>query len=107
MIECDINDAQSIIAEIAESESITAEIAESESITSEIDVGGVVQLLPEDIGIYDGETTVEPKATSETVLETAQKIVQDDITVLRVPFYQVSNPQGGNTVYIAYDTEVQ
>lgn len=51
--------------------------------------------------IYDGETVVTPKAHSETVLETAEKVVMDDITVLQIPYYETSNLSGGYTVYIA------
>ena len=50
---------------------------------------------------YDGATTVTPKADSQTVLETADKVVLDDITVLKIPYWETSNISGGYTVFIA------
>ena len=53
------------------------------------------------IPAYNGETQVIPKARSDTILETKDRIVREDITVTKVPFYQAENPSGGQTVYIA------
>lgn len=50
---------------------------------------------------YEGETTITPKAYSETILATKNKVVRDNIHVLQVPYYEVSNVTGGLTVYIA------
>lgn len=49
---------------------------------------------------YTGEYVVIPKAHEETILETKDKIMQDDVTVRKVPYYETSN-QTGTTVYIA------
>ena len=49
---------------------------------------------------YDGETTVTPKVENETVLPTRDKIVKDDITVLKIPQFEVSNTSGGYTLII-------
>lgn len=50
---------------------------------------------------YDGDYTVTPKMFEGTVLPTKDKTMTDDVTVLEVPFYEVSNASGGTTVYIA------
>lgn len=49
---------------------------------------------------YKGEYTVIPKANAPTVLETAGKTLDKDVTVTKIPYYETSNPTG-DTVYIA------
>lgn len=51
---------------------------------------------------YDGEYIVTPKAFVEQTLETKNKSMTDDVTVLEIPYSEVSNPEGGTTVNIAY-----
>lgn len=51
--------------------------------------------LPE----YEGPYEVVP-VFNEQILETKQKSMADDVTVLAIPIYEVSNPQGGTTVTI-------
>ena len=50
--------------------------------------------------IYDGEYEIIPKASDDVVLATKDKYLEDDVTVLRVPYYETSNLTG-ETVYIA------
>lgn len=50
---------------------------------------------------YTGPYVVIPHAHNEQTLETAQKLMTDNVTVQKVPFYDVSNTTGGTTVYIA------
>lgn len=52
---------------------------------------------------YEGDYIVTPKAYTDQVLPTAQKSMHDDITVLKVPKYDVDNPYGGTTVSIAME----
>lgn len=49
--------------------------------------------------IYKGEYTVIPK-TSDQILKTKNLIMTDDLTVKEIPYYQVTNPADGETVYI-------
>ena len=51
--------------------------------------------------VYDGEISLIPKARSDIVLETKDKIVKDDITVTKFPFYSTENPSGVEKDYIA------
>ena len=60
----------------------------------EIEPGG--EALPS----YTGETSVTPLAWQTQILETANKTLRDDITILEIPYSSVSNPQDGRTVYI-------
>lgn len=49
---------------------------------------------------YEGDYTVTPKAHEQTVLATKRKYMNDDVTVLEVPYFETSN-ESGTTVYIA------
>lgn len=59
----------------------------------------VIKVTDYDAPVYTGETTVNPDFTG-TVLQTAQKIVTNNITVNPIQVESVSNIQGGRTVYI-------
>lgn len=50
---------------------------------------------------YDGEYVVTPRAWNETILPTKEKQMRDDVTVLRVPYYETHNDKDGMTAYIA------
>lgn len=50
---------------------------------------------------YTGDYTVTPKAHTETILPTKNKHLTEDVQVLEIPYYEVSNAAGGSTVYIA------
>ena len=52
---------------------------------------------------YDGEYVVTPKAFVEQTLETKNKSLVEDVTVLEIPYSEVTNPEGGKTVNIAYE----
>lgn len=49
---------------------------------------------------YDGDYEVTPSLSEEIKLETAKKVMTDDVTVHKVPRYDVANTAGGTTVYI-------
>lgn len=51
--------------------------------------------------IYNGEYTVTPKAFKEQTLKTNGKKMINDVTIKEVPYYETSNTDGGETVYIA------
>ena len=59
--------------------------------------------IPSAVGvdIYTGPYEVTPKAWDEQTLETAHKLMTDDVTVFRVPYYETSNLFDGKTAYIA------
>ena len=54
--------------------------------------------------LYGGPYEVTPKAWEEQVLETEGKLMADDVTVFKVPYYETSNIFDGLTVFIAEDT---
>lgn len=55
--------------------------------------------------IYNGEYNVTPLAFEETVLLTKDTKLIENIVVKEIPYYETSNPSGGNTVYIAGQVE--
>lgn len=55
---------------------------------------------------YTGPYQVTPSVAS-TVLETTDKVLDDDVTVHPIPFFRVSNPAGGNTCYIGGNREIE
>lgn len=50
---------------------------------------------------YTGTYSVTPKAFQAQTLETADKMLSDDIVIGEIPYYQTSNNSGGITSYIA------
>lgn len=68
---------------------ITAKIGEVQTVT-----------LSDGKEIYKGQYIVTPKIEQQA-LPTKNKILTEDVTVKSIPFFDVSNNSGGNTVYIA------
>lgn len=60
--------------------------------------GGIYMPVYPDM--YSGELIITPKAHEEQTLECAHKTMPDNVTVLKVPYYETSNDDG-TTVYIA------
>ena len=50
---------------------------------------------------YEGDYEVTPSMKNDITLETAKKLMTDNVTVKKIPRYDVSNEAGGTTVYIA------
>lgn len=48
---------------------------------------------------YEGEYEVTPKVLSQT-LPTAKKLMKDDVMIKAIPYFDVSNHAGGQTIYI-------
>ena len=56
-----------------------------------------------DFEIYDGEYYVIPAPFNEQVLLTNNKLMEDDVTVAAIPYFETSNLSGGYTVFIGGD----
>lgn len=59
----------------------------------------------DEIEAYDGPYVVTPAIDSQ-VLSTAQKRMTENMTVKAIPYFQTSNPQMGETVYIGSEVEI-
>ena len=77
---------------------VKVSVIPQETITVHVDT--VTRTSSNDVPVYDGLYEAIPKVEAQT-LPTAKKLMTDDVTVHGVPFYEVSNDQGGTTVYIA------
>ena len=53
-----------------------------------------------DYDTYTGQYEVTPLPSVEQILRTKKKVLQDDITVGPIPYYETSNDAGGYTVII-------
>lgn len=56
---------------------------------------------------YEGEYEVTPSATNDATLKTGQKYVDADITVKKIPYYEMDNEAGGTTIYIGSESELE
>lgn len=63
---------------------------------------GEIQKVVEYVGgdLYEGDYEVTPKVTGQT-MATKDKVLTEDVKIKAIPFFNVSNTSGGNTVYIA------
>lgn len=76
--------------------------AEFEASGQNINAGfGEIQFIEveKDVEIYKGSCTVTPKAY-EQQLKTANCKMTDNVTVKEIPYFEVSNSAGGNTLNI-------
>ena len=55
---------------------------------------------------YEGEYEVTPTVDGLS-LATRQKYMTDDVKIHAIPFFEVGNQSGGNTIYIAGDVEME
>jgi hypothetical protein len=54
---------------------------------------------------YTGSYNITPKAFEAQTLDTSGKIMDEDLVVNEVPFYETSNDAGGVTTYIAKEAD--
>lgn len=54
---------------------------------------------------YEGDYNILPSASQEIVLPTKHKKMKENVIIKEIPYYEVSNLSGGNTVYIAGQIE--
>lgn len=69
--------------------------------TQEVNIKQDTIIVPvyKDAPPYEGEYDVTPKV-SEQKLPTAKKLLSKDVTIKEIPYFEVSNESGGNTVFI-------
>ena len=66
----------------------------------DVQVDAVTRIPAGDVLVYDGPYEAIPKVEAQT-LPTAKKLMREDVSVRAIPYFDVSNPAGGNTIYIA------
>lgn len=71
------------------------------SISGESTLTGTLSVATgQDYEVYDGDYKVTPMVEEEQILETARKLLTDDIVVAKVPYFETSNDSNGKTAYI-------
>lgn len=71
------------------------------SISGESTLTGTLSVATgQDYEVYDGDYKVTPMVEEEQILETARKLLADDIVVAKVPYFETSNDSNGKTAYI-------
>lgn len=63
---------------------------------------GEIQNVTEYVGgkPYDGSYEIIPKVTAQE-MQTKGMVMLDDVKIKSIPYYDMANVSGGNTVYIA------
>lgn len=79
------------------SQDINVENAVEQKVDIEQDI--IIVPVYEDVPLYEGEYGVTPKVTEQT-LPTAQKFLARDVTIEKIPYFEVSNNSGGTTASI-------
>lgn len=76
----------------------------SGSVKSQGTLQGAV-VIPEAVKAesYDGAYEVMPKFSSDVVLPTENRLMQQNLTVLKIPQYEISNEAGGKTLIMGDD----
>lgn len=64
-----------------------------------VDFGQIIKVTETDIPYYAGPYEVTPDVEAQT-LHTAKQVMDDNVQIHSIPFYDVSNNAGGTTVYI-------
>ena len=82
---------------VSSSPSVTFRFGQTDSPAMAVELGRPVYTGGEP---YEGPYDVTPKVTAQT-LPTAKKLMREDVSVRAIPYFDVSNPAGGNTIYIA------
>lgn len=69
--------------------------------TQEVNIKQDTIIVPvyKDAPPYEGDYVVTPKVSEQT-LPTADKLLSEDVTIKEIPYFEVSNESGGNTVFI-------
>lgn len=88
--------------EVKISQKQSIEILAKNTLTQEIGVKQDIVIVPiyKDVPQYEGGYEVTPKVSEQT-LPTAKKLMSEDLTIKEIPYFEVGNNSGGDTVYIA------
>ena len=91
---------------------LTLQVEKAPSLTLGLDntdldlsIGTAINVTQLEGDKYEGPYTVTPKADAVQTLETRAKTMEDDVTVLAIPYYQTGNLYG-DTVYIGSEVEL-
>jgi len=84
--------------------SVSAKSALSGKLSSNRTLSGNISIMKE-YDVYNGAYQVVPRAFDAQTLQTAEKLLKEDITVTDVPYWETSNESDGVSAYIAKELE--
>ena len=98
LFEVDFESQEFINIDLEEETEIQFDLDLTEEFEIDFSIGTIINsgLLP----FYQGPWEVTPHPYNEQILPTDNTSVLDDIVVFKIPYSEVSNPQGGLTVNI-------
>ena len=85
------NNKAIITTVISNAQPINAVIKDSHAIGAALNIP---EIITEEHDVYDGATVVTPSAHTDQILLTANKIVEENITVEIIPTFETSNEYG-------------
>ena len=88
-----------VIGAIVKNQGLNGGISQETTISGDLASAYTTNAAP-----YTGEYEVTPKIDGQQ-LETKHKYMTDDVTIHAIPFFEVGNTSGGNTVFIADEIE--
>lgn len=62
-----------------------------------------IETLSQDYSMWNGNYIVTPSIFAQS-LDTKGKVMRDNVTINEIPYSEVSNTSGGNTVHIGFNT---
>lgn len=80
--------------QVSVSGTLSGELALSGQLSGKLDPGGG------SIPPYEGDYEVTPKVNEDQTLPTKNHRMKEDLTVTKIPVYEVSGPTGGTTIII-------
>lgn len=80
---------------------MTSAVVAKLTTTNKTMIGAINELnsKQQNVDYYDGDYTVTPKVEKQE-LATRQKLLTEDVKIKEIPFFEVSNNEGGQTVFI-------
>lgn len=81
------------------SENIKLKVSSNNEILARLKIAENIREVS-NIEVFTGQYEVVPKPDEATILETANKKMTDNVTVTPIPYSEVSNEYGGNTITI-------
>lgn len=87
-----------LTGEVVQKNSIIGQVIETKEISGELSAAYTTSTNPGEP--YQGNYTVIPKVEQQILL-TKGKTMLDNVVVYKIPYFEVSNNSGGETVYIA------
>lgn len=89
-----MNAKKKLVGDISTKQNLVGTVGNRLALSGNVNVGGTMK-----VDNYEGEYEVTPKVTAQT-LGTKQKFMENDVTIRKIPLYEVSNTTGGTTITI-------